>query len=215
MPETVLIVTITILTVAAMEVVAWLVHKYLMHGPLWFLHKSHHRPRTGRFELNDTFGLFFSAISTVLIYFGLRGHPVLLGIGLGMVGYGIIYFLIHDVLVHRRMKHGYVPRSGYMRRVYQAHRLHHALETKHGAVSFGFIYAPPPERLKAELGTNVAAKVLREDGANRPAAVTCGCPRTRDRPSSDCCLQSLFLEAGHVFTSIPYFSTRRLRTRYS
>jgi beta-carotene 3-hydroxylase len=25
------------------------------------------------------------------------------------------------------------------------------VETKHGTVSFGFLYAPPPEKLKAEL----------------------------------------------------------------
>jgi beta-carotene 3-hydroxylase len=57
-----------------------------------------------------------------------------------------------------------VPRSGYLRRVYQAHRLHHALETKEGAVSFGFVYAPPPERLKAELGAKAAERALEGDG---------------------------------------------------
>ena len=33
---------------AGMELVAWVTHRYLMHGPLWFLHASHHRPREGR-----------------------------------------------------------------------------------------------------------------------------------------------------------------------
>lgn len=161
---------VCLVTIAAMEVVAWYVHKYLMHGPLWFLHKSHHRPRRGWFELNDTFGIFFSAVSIALIYFGLRGHTVLLGAGLGMVGYGVIYFLVHDVLVHRRVHHMFVPRSGYLRRIYQAHRMHHALETKHGAVSFGFVYAPPAEQLKSELGANVAAKALEGDGVeHRPS----------------------------------------------
>lgn len=163
MSGTLVTTVVCLVTVCAMEYVAWFVHKYLMHGPLWFLHKSHHRPRTGWFELNDVFGIFFSAVSIVLIYFGIRGHPVLLGLGLGLVGYGVIYFLIHDVLVHRRMKHGYVPRNGYLRRVYQAHRLHHALEKKHGAVSFGFVYAPPPEKLKAELGAKAAERALEGD----------------------------------------------------
>ena len=36
--------------------------------------------------------------------------------------------------------------------IVQAHRLHHAVETKAGAVSFGFLWAPPAETLKAELG---------------------------------------------------------------
>jgi beta-carotene 3-hydroxylase len=38
-----------------------------------------------------------------------------------------------------------------MKRIVQAHRLHHAVETKDGTVSFGFLWAPPPEALKAEL----------------------------------------------------------------
>ena len=168
MSETVLVSLICAVSVVGMEFVAWFVHKYLMHGPLWFLHKSHHRPRQGWFELNDTFGLFFSTVSVLLVYFGLRGYPVLLGIGLGMVGYGIIYFLIHDVFVHRRWAHRYVPRSGYLRRVYQAHRMHHAVETKEGTVSFGFVYAPSPERLKEELGSRLASRVLEGDGLRGP-----------------------------------------------
>jgi transposase-like protein len=38
----------------------------------------------------------------------------------------------------------YVPRSSYMKRIVQAHRLHHAPETKDGSVSFGFIWAMRP-----------------------------------------------------------------------
>ena len=168
MPDIVLIGLVCIASIVGMEFVAWFTHKYLMHGPLWFLHKSHHRPRQGWFELNDTFGIFFSAISIVLIYFGTSGYPALLGVGLGMVGYGVIYFLIHDVLVHRRMDHGYVPRNGYLRRIYQAHRMHHAVQTKDGTVSFGFVYAPKPERLKAQLGEQVASRVLQGDGLTGP-----------------------------------------------
>ncbi len=29
-----------------MEGVAWATHRWLMHGPLWVLHRSHHAPRT-------------------------------------------------------------------------------------------------------------------------------------------------------------------------
>jgi beta-carotene 3-hydroxylase len=39
-----------------------------------------------------------------------------------------------------------------MKRIVQAHRLHHAVEEREGAVSFGFLWAPPAERLKARLG---------------------------------------------------------------
>jgi beta-carotene 3-hydroxylase len=34
----------------AMEGVAYLTHRFLMHGPLWFLHRSHHVPHEGGWE---------------------------------------------------------------------------------------------------------------------------------------------------------------------
>ena len=134
-------------TVAAMEVVAYLMHKYLMHGPLWFLHESHHRRERSRFELNDIFGLFFAIPSIILIYLGTHGSQPLLAIGLGMTAYGAIYFGFHDVIVHQRIRHGFRPRGRYLQRIIKAHHIHHATREKDGAVSFGFIYAPPIERL--------------------------------------------------------------------
>ncbi|MEO1426473.1 MAG: beta-carotene hydroxylase, partial [Pseudomonadota bacterium] len=42
-------------------------------------------------------------------------------------------------------------------RIVQAHRLHHAVEGKEGCVSFGFIFAPSPKRLKKMLAATQAA----------------------------------------------------------
>ena len=147
-------VLIFLASVLAMEGVAWLTHRYLMHGPLWVLHKSHHRRREGRFERNDWFGLIFAVPSMVLIWFGVRGQPALLAIGLGMTAYGALYFLVHDVLVHRRIKHGFVPKRGYLNRIVRAHLIHHRSKQKHGAVSFGFIFCGDPERLRERLREN-------------------------------------------------------------
>jgi beta-carotene 3-hydroxylase len=125
-----------------MEGVAFLTHKYLMHGPLWVLHRSHHRPRESAiFEANDLFGFFFATPSIVLIYFGVRGHPALLALGLGMTAYGFCYFLFHDVIVHRRVAVPYRPASAYMQRLVKAHLVHHKTVDKEGAVSFGFLWA--------------------------------------------------------------------------
>jgi beta-carotene 3-hydroxylase len=82
-----------------------------------------------------------------------------------MAGYGLVYFLVHDVLVHRRVAHGFVPRNGYLRRIYQAHRLHHATHGKDGSVSFGFLYSPPPEKLAAKLKSKAAREIVAEDHA--------------------------------------------------
>jgi beta-carotene 3-hydroxylase len=127
---------------AGMEAVAWLMHRYLMHGPLWVLHESHHRPRTGWFEKNDLFGIFFSVPSIILIYLGTHGTPALLAVGLGMTAYGIAYFGFHDVIVHRRVSVRFPPAGRYLQRITKAHLVHHKTTGKEGAVSFGFLWAP-------------------------------------------------------------------------
>jgi len=137
-------------SVAAMEGVAYLSHRYLMHGPMWFLHESHHVPHKNRFEKNDLFGVFFSLPSIALIYLGTHGHPRALWVGLGMAAYGLLYVMFHDVVVHRRLRLSYRPGGTYMRRIIQAHLIHHKTLTKGGAVSFGFLYAPPLARLRRE-----------------------------------------------------------------
>lgn len=71
-------------------------------------------------------------------------------IGLGILVYGIIYTLVHDGLVHQRYFR-FVPRRGYLKRLVQAHNLHHATIGKEGGVSFGFVIARDPAALKAEL----------------------------------------------------------------
>ncbi len=135
----------------AMEGVAWVVHRYVMHGFMWFWHKSHHEPHNDALEQNDWFAVLFSLPAIVGIYFGLRGYPVLLALGLGVTAYGFFYFLAHDVLVHRRVKILPVPKKGYLARLHEAHMLHHVVRSRDGAVSFGFLYAPKPSHLRALL----------------------------------------------------------------
>jgi beta-carotene 3-hydroxylase len=80
-------------------------------------------------------------------------------IGAGIAAYGAIYFGFHDVIVHRRIPTRYLPKSAYMKRIVQAHRLHHVVETKRGTVSFGFLVAPRPDALKAELKRRAAGRI--------------------------------------------------------
>jgi beta-carotene 3-hydroxylase len=159
-------IAIVVAFILLMEAVAWLTHRYVMHGFLWSLHRSHHEPRTGAFEKNDWFAVIFSIPSIVLIYIGVHFWTPALAAGIGILGYGLIYFFFHDMLVHRRIDSGLRPTKGYLARVVQAHRLHHAVESKKGCVSFGFIFAPSPQHLKqmmkkAEGARLRAAKVKR------------------------------------------------------
>jgi len=130
-------------TFAAMEGMAFLSHKYVMHGFLWCWHESHHLPREGLFEKNDLFAAMFALPSIALIYLGTYGQPRLLWVGAGIALYGLMYFVFHDVIVHRRIRIRYKPSSTYMRRIVEAHWIHHSTNGKHGAVSFGFLYSPP------------------------------------------------------------------------
>lgn len=143
-------------TVAAMEWVAWASHKYVMHGFAWGWHRDHHEPHGHLLEKNDRFALFGAALSIGLFSLG---SPWIMGagawwpatwLGLGVLGYGLIYTLIHDGLVHQRWFR-WVPKRGYAKRLVQAHKLHHATLGKEGGVSFGFLWARSPEVLKREL----------------------------------------------------------------
>ena len=148
-------------TILAMEIVANLTHRWIMHGPGWFLHASHHRHRDGLFEANDLYAVIFAVPSIVLLYGGVQldWGSWATWVGAGIAAYGAIYFGFHDVIVHQRVSHRYVPRSNYMKRIVQAHRLHHVTENKHGSVSFGFLWAPPPHVLKRHLANSEQARL--------------------------------------------------------
>jgi beta-carotene 3-hydroxylase len=147
---------IVLASVAAMELVAWGSHKYIMHGFAWSWHRDHHEPHDKRLEKNDLFALFGAGLSIAMFavgsewVMGARAWWPGTWIGLGVLGYGLIYTLVHDGLVHQRWFR-WVPRSGYARRLVQAHKLHHASIGKEGGVSFGFVWARDPAWLKAEL----------------------------------------------------------------
>lgn len=140
-------------TILAMEFVAYAAHRWVMHGPGWFLHASHHRHRDGMFEANDLYALIFALPSILLLFGGvhLGWGDWAVWVGAGIAAYGAIYFGFHDVIVHQRIPHRFLPRSNYFKRIVQAHKLHHATEGKHGSVSFGFLWAPKPEVLKRQL----------------------------------------------------------------
>ena len=144
------------LSILGMELFAWWAHKYIMHGWGWGWHRDHHEPHDNMFEKNDLYALVGAGISIALFVIG---SPLVMGdyawepafwIGLGVMLYGVIYTLVHDGLIHQRYFR-WVPKRGYAKRLVQAHKLHHATIGKEGGVSFGFVWAHDPAKLKAEL----------------------------------------------------------------
>ncbi|MEM6804251.1 MAG: sterol desaturase family protein [Bacteroidota bacterium] len=135
-------------TCIAMEGWAWIMHKYILHGPLWFLHKSHHSVNPGWFEWNDLVSLIYGIAAAALIILGIEKQIYLLPIGAGITVYGIFYFLFHDVIIHRRIKIKYSFKNPYINRLIRAHKIHHKTLTRQGSEAFGFLYALPKFAVK-------------------------------------------------------------------
>lgn len=127
-----------------MEFVARFMHKYVMHGTGWCLHYDHHNRQGRIFQKNDLYFFFFAGLSFVLIYSGLRFELYeIAAAGFGVALYGIGYVLFHDIMFHGRIKRfKFKPKSRYLKRIINAHRVHHATVTQGGALSFSFLWAP-------------------------------------------------------------------------
>ena len=134
----------TIATFLIMEGVTWCTHKFVMHGFLWYLHEDHHQPKyQGVFEKNDVFFVIFAIPSIALFYFGV--HPelnYLFFIGLGILCYGIAYFLIHDVLIHQRFKWFKNTKNKYLIGLRKGHKVHHKHLGKEHGECFGMLNVP-------------------------------------------------------------------------
>ncbi|MCH4830385.1 MULTISPECIES: sterol desaturase family protein [Flavobacterium] len=135
---------ITLLVFIAMEGITWLTHKYIMHGLGWYFHEDHHQPGYPHvFEKNDFFFIVFATPSILLFFFGANnGINALFFIGLGIFFYGLAYFLIHDILIHRRFKWFENTNNWYLRGLRKAHKVHHKHLGKTDGECFGMLFVP-------------------------------------------------------------------------
>ena len=133
-------IIIMVVTFCTMEGITWLTHKYVMHGFLWYLHEDHHKKRPGLFEKNDAFFLIFSIPSILCILFGTFDNKWwLAAIGAGIAMYGFAYFLVHDVIIHQRIKLFTRSNNIYVRSIRWAHKMHHKHLEKYDGESFGML----------------------------------------------------------------------------
>ena len=139
------IIGIVLGTAVAMEYVAWATHKYVMHGFLWNLHSDHHKKdHYGFLERNDAFFLIFAIPSMTLFLIGsVAGlEAPYLWIGLGILLYGILYFLVHEVFIHQRIKWLRSTRNPYFLAIRRAHKAHHKHLGKADGECFGMLVVP-------------------------------------------------------------------------
>jgi len=125
-----------------MEIFSYLIHRFLFHGILWPIHKSHHISGHHIFELNDAFSVFFSLISIGLIF---SGDSWAFPLGLGMALYGLLYFIIHDILIHKRFLRITIS-NRLVNHVKYEHQNHHQVVDKKGREPYGlFVFFKPTD----------------------------------------------------------------------
>jgi beta-carotene 3-hydroxylase len=137
-------ILILIATFLLMEGATWVIHKYVMHGFLWILHRDHHDHSTeGPLEKNDYFFIIFAIPAIALMYFGsLAQFNHLFYIGLGITFYGMAYFFVHDVFIHQRISFLKNTQNPYLLAIRRAHKQHHKHLGKEEGECFGFLWVP-------------------------------------------------------------------------
>lgn len=135
---------IVFITFLLMEPVTWWLHKYVMHGLLWRLHKDHHdHSNEGALEKNDYFFVIFALPTIALMYIGsVQGFNYVFYIGLGIMLYGMAYFFVHDIFIHQRFKIFTQTKNPYLLALRRAHKQHHKHLTKEEGECFGFLFVP-------------------------------------------------------------------------
>lgn len=142
-----------------MELVAWTMHKYVMHGFLWNLHKDHHIPHDHTFEKNDFFALIFVIPSWLLMMYGIMaGCDYRLYMGIGITLYGVCYMLIHDGLIHGRIKFLAKTKNPHLLALKNGHLAHHQHSTKpdykkEKDVCYGMLWVPLKYFVEAKKST--------------------------------------------------------------
>lgn len=130
-------------TFCFMEFMAWFTHKYVMHGIGWYFHRDHHQHEPGFFEKNDVFFLIFAIPSWLFTMFGMMsGNDWRLWVGLGIAAYGLCYFLVHEVFIHRRFSWFKHSDNVYLRAIRKAHKVHHKHLGKEEGECFGMLVVP-------------------------------------------------------------------------
>lgn len=133
---------LVILGIIGMELFVVLFHRYVMHGLLWRIHITHHRPTEHPLELNDVFVVFFMSIALSLMWFGYPiGWPFWMGVGVAI--YGTAYFVMHDMIIHKRFLRQPLPKGRYLQAVWRMHMAHHKHVDHRIGEAYGMFFVTP------------------------------------------------------------------------
>ncbi len=130
--NTVWFVIIAVVVALAMEPISGAIHRYVGHGVGWVLHRSHHETPVKGPELNDVIPAVSALVAIALMVIGVYvpGYSALAAVATGATIYGGVYFIIHDIYIHRRLP--LLPQRIALLEPYkQAHLKHHDTGTDH------------------------------------------------------------------------------------
>lgn len=138
-------VAVALVVATLMDLWAMLLHGRVWHTILWPIHRSHHRKRAGIFEHNDALSALHAPIAIVAIVYACGAEPglatdLIFGAGVGMSLFGVAYFVVHDGLVHGRLRVGALGKIPYLARVRTAHVVHHG--KGRGGPPYGLFFGP-------------------------------------------------------------------------
>ncbi len=138
-----------------MEFVAWSNHRFVMHGFLWRWHKDHHvndqkklaleDMQFSGFEKNDYFFLVYAIPAILLMLIGFYfSYLSLVFIGTGITLYGFTYFLVHDIIIHQRIRIPFLRKNHnfYTKAIINAHLAHHRPKSADDFKNFGLLIFP-------------------------------------------------------------------------
>ena len=111
---------------------------------LWSLHKDHHvKDHDSWFERNDFFFIFYAVVSMAFVISWTElGFVYGLPIAIGIFLYGLTYFIVHDIFIHRRFKLFRNANNWYAKGIRRAHKMHHKNIKKGGGECFGMLFVP-------------------------------------------------------------------------
>ncbi len=167
------LVAVAAIGFVAMEGVSYATHRWVMHGFGMRWHRSHHLPPQGRFEQNDAFPVLFSFIGfAVFLGASLTSNTWLYWLGGGIAAYGLLYMLVHDVYIHRRLPCPIDDRRtlDWLR---ESHEIHHL----YGGEPYGMLLP----LVSKELRRKAAAQPRSGDGPALAASRRDRIRRTRTR----------------------------------
>lgn len=148
-------ISLLVLSYFFMEFVAWSNHKYVMHGFLWKWHKDHHRKdrqeylpektENRTFEKNDRFFIVYALPAIVLMITGFMfANYSLVYISIGISLYGFTYFVVHDIIIHKRVHVPFLFKNHnfYTKAILRAHTAHHRPKSKTDFQNYGLLIFP-------------------------------------------------------------------------